>query len=201
MSHGHAHETVTRDRKILYTVLALNFIMFIVEVWQGLAADSTSLLADSMDFLSDSFSYAVTIYVLTKPLKMRAHASLLKAALMLMLAAGALAQGAHNVIHAETPEYLTMGWVATLALVANVVSAVLLYGSRGRDSNMQSVWLCSRNDAFANIAIIVAAALVYATGTLWPDLAVALFIAGLEGGSALKIIGEARKELHHGKTH
>ncbi len=201
MSHGHSHHDFTRDRKILWIVLAINFAMFVVEIWQGLEADSTSLLADSMDFLSDSFSYGLTIYVLTKPLKMRAHASLIKAALMLMLAAGALAQGAHNLITHETPHYMTMGWVATLALIANVISAFLLYRSRGRDSNMQSVWLCSRNDAFANIAIIAAAGLVYATDTLWPDLVVALFIAGLEGSAALKIIGEAKKELRDGKTH
>lgn len=199
MSHGHEHETITRDRKILWIVLALNFAMFIVEIWQGLAANSTSLLADSMDFLSDSFSYGVTIYVLARPLKMRAHASLLKASLMLLLAAGALGQGAHNLIHQQTPEYLTMGWVGALALMVNVSSAMLLYRSRGRDSNMRSVWLCSRNDAFANVAIMLAAALIFFTGSLWPDLVVALFIAGLEGTSALKIIAQARKELRDGQ--
>lgn len=200
---AHCHldeETLRRDRRVLYTVLAINFAMFVLEIWQGLAADSSSLIADSMDFLSDSFAYGLTLYVLAKHIRARATASLIKASLMLLLAAGALAQGAHNFVAHETPHYMTMGWVGTLALIANIVSAMLLYGSRGRDSNMRSVWLCSRNDAFANIAIIVAAGLVYATGTLWPDLAVALFIAGLEGGSALKIIAHAKEELRHGKT-
>lgn len=200
-SHCHAKEDLTRDRKVLWIVLAFNFAMFVLEIWQGIRADSSALLADSMDFLSDSFAYGLTLYVLTMPLAARAKASLAKAALMLLLAAGALAQGAHNVIHTQTPEFITMGWVGALALAVNVASAMLLYASRGRDSNMRSVWLCSRNDAIANIAILIAAYLVYATGTLWPDLAVALFIAGLEGGSALKIITHAKQELRDGKTH
>jgi Co/Zn/Cd efflux system component len=198
-SHHHEQVCYADDRRRLYIVLALNFAMFALEVWQGFQADSTSLLADSMDFLSDSFSYAITLYVLSKALATRAKASLLKAGLMLLLAAGALGQGVYNLVHHQTPEYITMGWVGALALTANVVSALILYKSRGRDSNMHSVWLCSRNDAIANIAIIIAAGLVYVTGTLWPDLAVALIIAWLEGGSALKIIAHAKKELQHAK--
>jgi Co/Zn/Cd efflux system component len=196
----HSDEAIARDRRLLWIVLALNFSMFVLEIWQGLAANSTALLADSMDFLSDSFSYGVTLYVLTRTLRVRAYASLLKAGLMLLVAAGALAQGVHNMVAQQTPEFITMGWVGTLALIVNVTSALLLYGSRGRDSNMRSVWLCSRNDAIANILIIIAAALVFATGTLWPDMAVALFITGLEGGSALKIIAQARSELDHDQT-
>lgn len=194
MSADHCH--ISGDRKVLWIVLVLNFTLFVIEIWQGLKADSTSLIADSMDFLSDSFSYIITLYVLARPLKMRAHAAILKAILMLLLAAGALAQGAHNIIHAQIPVYETMGWVGALALAANVTSAALLYKSRVRDSNMQSVWLCSRNDAIANIAIIIAAYLVFATGTLWPDIIVALIIAWLEGSAALKIIAQAKKELH-----
>jgi Co/Zn/Cd efflux system component len=194
MSGDHSHD-IANDRKMLTIALAINFAMFLLEIWQGMAADSTSLLADSMDFLSDSFSYGITLYVLNKHIHTRARAALIKAALMLLLAAGALTQGVHNLMVHETPAFATMGWVGALALIANVVSAALLYGSRGRDSNMRSVWLCSRNDAFANIAIIIAAGLVYATGSLWPDLIVALVITGLEGGSALKIIAHAKEEL------
>ena len=191
----HSHDHASNDRRILYIVLALNFSMFLLEIWQGLEANSTSLLADSMDFLSDSFSYIITLFVLTKSLATKAKASLFKASLMLILAALALVQGVHNIIDNQTPHYLTMGWVGTLALCANVISAYLLYATRNRDSNMESVWLCSRNDAIANIAIIIAAGLVYATHTLWPDLIVALIIAWLGGSSALKIIAHAKVEL------
>lgn len=195
MSGDHHHDHHAHDRKILWIAFALNFPLFVLEVWQGMEANSTSLLADSMDFLSDSASYLITLYVLTRALHVRAKASIFKAALMLLLAAGAFSQGIHNVMNNHTPEYLTMGWVGTLALIANLATAALLYKTRNRDSNMSSIWLCSRNDALANIFILIAAGLVFATGTLWPDLAVALIITWLEGSSALKIIAQAKEEL------
>lgn len=198
MGHDHDHdhgEDLERDRKVLWIVLALNFMMFGVEIWQGLRSQSTSLLADSMDFLSDSFSYAITLIVIARPLKVRAQATLLKAKLMLALAALALAQGFYNLMGHHTPHFETMGIVGAIALAVNITSALLLYASRGRDSNMRSIWLCSRNDAYANIAIIIAAGLVYMSGSLWPDLIVAFFIAWLEGGSAFKIIKHANEEL------
>lgn len=191
--HDHCH--ITHDRKMLWIVLALNAAMFFLELWQGVAAGSTALIADSMDFFSDSISYAITLYVIQKHIHTRAKAALLKASFMLLLAACALMQGGYNLLHHTTPEYETMGWVGALALAVNIISAILLFSSRGRDSNMRSVWLCSRNDAFANIMILIAAYLVFATNSLYPDLLVALGIAWLEGGSAIKIIRHAKEEL------
>lgn len=198
MSEGHAHDhdhCTIHDRKILAVVLALNISMFFLELWQGMIADSSSLLADSMDFFSDSLSYIITLYVIQKHIHVRAKAALIKAALMMTLAGLALMQGVHNLTSETMPVYSTMGWVGTLALTVNIISAALLYSSRGRDSNMQSVWLCSRNDVFANIMILVAAFLVYTTNSMWPDLLVALGIAWLGGSSALKIIKHAKSEL------
>jgi Co/Zn/Cd efflux system component len=196
MSAGHDQCGGTNtDRKILWIALALNFPLFLIEIWQGLGADSTSLIADSMDFLSDSASYLITLYVLSKPLPVRAKAAIFKAFLMLLLAVAALGQGVHNIIHAQIPAAFTMGWVGILALAANIATAVILFKSRDKDSNMRSVWLCSRNDAIANICIIIAAFFVNFTGTLWPDLIVALVITWLEGSAALKIIAHAKQEL------
>lgn len=169
--------------------------MFVVEIWQGVAADSTALIADSMDFLSDAFSYGITLYVLTRPLSVRARASLVKAWMMIGLGAFAVYQGIGHWLSGAPPEYVTMGWVAAIALAVNLLSAWLLYASRTRDSNMHSVWLCSRNDALNNIAIIAAAVMVFYTSSLWPDLAVAAFIAWIEIKAALTIIREARVEL------
>ncbi len=193
--HDHDHDHINHDRKMLWIVLLLNGAMFFLELWQGLKADSSSLLADSMDFFSDSLSYIITLYVIAKHIHVRARAALLKASFMLLLAAVALMQGLHNLLEHSAPIYSTMGWVGTLALIVNIASALLLYSSRGRDSNMRSVWLCSRNDIIANLMILCAAYFVYATGSLYPDLLVALGIAYLEGGSALKIIRHAKDEL------
>ena len=195
--HDHSHAFMEHARHVLYTVFALNFAMFLLEVWQGTQAGSTALIADSMDFLSDSASYLITLHVLSKPLHVRARAALLKAGLMLVLALFAFAQGIHNILTQHVPEATTMGWVALLAFFVNFTSAGLLYGTRGKDSNMESVWLCSRNDAIANLAILIAAILVYYTGSLWPDLAVALMMTTLGIRSAMQIIRHAKKELRH----
>ncbi len=194
-NHTHEHDHIIHDRKMLWIVLILNISMFVIELWQGIAADSSALLADSMDFFSDSLSYIISLYVITKHIHVRAKAALIKAALMLILAGAALTQGAFNMIEHTTPIYSTMGWVGTLALTVNIISAALLYSSRGRDSNMHSVWLCSRNDIISNLMILLAAYLVFTTGSLYPDLLVALAIAWLEGHSALKIIAHAKSEL------
>lgn len=192
---GDDHDHVISDRRTMYIVLILNFSMFLLEILQGVAADSTALLADSMDFIGDSFSYAITIYALQKHLYIRARVAIIKASLMLLVAAGVLVHGIFNFMAQAVPEYITMGWVGILALIANATSALLLYQSRSRDSNMRSVWLCSRNDMLANIMILLAAYLVFATGSLLPDLLVALGIAYLGSSSAIKIIRHAKEEL------
>lgn len=198
MGHDHEHshcDTIAHDRKMLWIVLLLNSIMFYIELRQGLKANSSSLIADSMDFFSDSLSYIITLYVIQKHIHVRAKAALFKASFMLLLAATALIQGIINLLHETVPASDTMGMVGLLALVVNLISAILLYSSRGRDSNMRSVWLCSRNDMLSNIMIIIAAFFVSITDSLAPDLLVALGIAWLEGSAAFKIIKHAKEEL------
>lgn len=194
--HEHAHcDTIAHDRWVLWIVLLLNGIMFFIELCQGVEANSTALIADSMDFFSDSLSYIITLYVIEKHIHIRAKAALLKASFMLVLAATAFIQGMTNLITHATPDSGMMGTVGMLALIVNIASAILLYSSRERDSNMRSVWLCSRNDALANIMVLIAAFFVSVTDSLWPDLLVAMGIAYLEGGAALKIIRHAKEEL------
>jgi Co/Zn/Cd efflux system component len=198
MGHDHEHshcDAVAHDRRILWVVLLLNSVMFYIELRQGLKASSSSLIADSMDFFSDSLSYIITLFVMGMHIHIRAKAAIFKASFMLLLAAMALIQGIINLYEGIVPASDTMGMVGLLALIVNIISATLLFGSRGRDSNMRSVWLCSRNDMIANIMIIIAAYFVGITDSLVPDLLVALGIAWLEGSAALKIIRHAKKEL------
>ena len=88
-----------------------------------------------------------------------------------------------------------MGVVGFLALAANLISVLFLLRFREGDSNIRSVWLCSRNDAIGNVAVIVAAALVWASGSYWPDLVVAAGMASLFLHSATKIVLRASREL------
>jgi Co/Zn/Cd efflux system component len=185
-------------RKVLWTALIVNVAMFLVEVIAGLSADSLSLLADAIDFAGDALNYGVSLAVLTSALAWRARAALVKALSMMGFGLFVLGQAIWSIWHGSVPEALTMGGVATLALIANVAVAWMLYAFREGDANMRSVWLCSRNDAISNIAVLFAAAGVLGTGSAWPDLAVASVMAGLALQGGWSVWRQARSEMQTG---
>ncbi len=194
-----------RYRRILWIALVINAAMFVVEIAGSYTSGSVSLLADSVDFFGDAANYALTLAVLSMGLAWRARAALVKGVSMGLFGVFVLGKAAWVVTQGGTPEPITMGMIGALALAANVGVAVMLYAYRSGDANMRSVWLCSRNDAIGNVAVIFAAFGVFGTGSAWPDLVVAL-IMGLLGLSAAKtVIGEARRELqsinHHVPAH
>lgn len=182
-------------RRVLWIALVVNLTMFGVELVAGWGAGSASLLADAVDFFGDAANYALSLFVLSMGLAARARTALLKGLFMGCYGIYVLAQAAWNGLYGVVPEALTMGIVGTVALVANVGVAVLLYAYRDGDSNMRSVWLCSRNDAIGNLAILIAAVGVFGTGTAWPDLGVAALMAVLGLSGAAQVIRQARTEL------
>lgn len=194
--HQPAQSVSPTYKKVLWVALVVNLGMFIVEVASGLKAGSVSLLADSLDFFGDAANYAVSLFVLGMALSIRAKAALVKGATLGIFGVGVLAYTAYRLWTGQVPEPLTMGVVAVLALVANVAVALMLYKWREGDSNMQSVWLCSRNDAIGNVAVVAAAGLVAWTGSAWPDLAVAVLMATLGITAARTIITQAWCELN-----
>ncbi|HEY0893737.1 MULTISPECIES: cation transporter [unclassified Limnobacter] len=194
--HQPAQSVSPTYKKVLWVALVVNLGMFIVEVASGLKAGSVSLLADSLDFFGDAANYAVSLFVLGMALSIRAKAALVKGATLGIFGVGVLAYTAYRLWTGQVPEPLTMGVVAVLALVANVAVALMLYKWREGDSNMQSVWLCSRNDAIGNVAVVAAAGLVAWTGSAWPDLAVAVLMATLGITAARTIITQAWRELN-----
>jgi Co/Zn/Cd efflux system component len=161
----------------------------------GWNAGSVSLLADAADFLGDAANYGVSLLVLSMALVWRSRAALVKGATMGIYGVFVLAQAAWNGFNGIVPEAYTMGVVGALALAANVSVAVMLYAFRDGDANMRSVWLCSRNDAIGNIAVILAAGGVFGLGAAWPDLLVAVIMAGLGLSAARSVITQARAEL------
>ncbi|WP_296216489.1 cation transporter [Pseudomonas sp. UBA2684] len=184
-----------RYRKILWIALLVNLGMFAVEIIAGLGARSVSLLADSLDFLGDAANYGISLWVLGMGLALRAKASLLKAASMLVFGIGVLAVAIWHWLTAQVPDAPTMGVVGSLALLANLGVAALLYAYRQGDSNMRSVWLCTRNDALGNLAVLLAALGVFGTGSAWPDLLVASIMASLAISAAYQVMVQARAEL------
>ncbi|MGH1374561.1 MAG: cation transporter [Cellvibrionaceae bacterium] len=181
-------------KKILWVVVIINFAMFIVEILAGFLADSTALKADALDFLGDAATYAATLLVIGKPLKTRSLIALLKGLSLGAMAIFVLGFTLYRIIFTGNPEPFTMGIIGLLALTANMISVLLLMKYRDGDSNVRSVWLCSRNDAIGNVAVMLAGASVFATGTVWPDIIVAFIIAGLFMHSSVKITLQALDE-------
>lgn len=184
-----------RFRRALWIALLANAAMFLVEVVAWWQADSTALLADAVDFLGDAANYGISLLALAAGAVWRSRVALAKGWTMAAYGTVVIGAAAWNVARGADPEPLTMASVAVLALAVNFGVAVLLYRFRTGDANMQSVWLCSRNDAIGNVAVLLAAAGVFGTGTLWPDVAVAVILALLALSAARRVIGQARREL------
>lgn len=185
----------TRYRKVLWVALGLNAAMFAVEIGASYASGSVSLLADSIDFFGDAANYALSLAVLGMSLATRSKAALIKAASMAAFGVFVLGQALWAWRGGTTPEATTMGVVGFVALAVNAGVAGMLFRYRTGDSNMRSVWICSRNDALGNVAVMLAALGVFGTGSAWPDLIVATAMAVLALWGAATVLGQARKEL------
>jgi Co/Zn/Cd efflux system component len=195
---GHASGTdqiSARFRRALWIALALNAAMFCVEIVSGLSAHSVSLLADAVDFFGDAASYGISLFVLSRATVWRSRTALAKGWVMGGYGVFVLAQAALAAAHGVVPQASTMGIVGALALLVNVTVAVLLYAFREGDANMRSVWLCTRNDAIGNLAVLGAALGVLGTGSRWPDLIVAAIMGTLGLTASRSVIAHARQEL------
>ena len=182
-------------RRALWIALAVNAFMFFAEVAASWSSGSVSLLADAVDFFGDSANYALSLAVLSMATHIRSKAAIVKAACMAAFGMFVLARAAWAVQAGTLPEPLTMSVVALAALGANLGVALLLFRHRSGDANMRSVWICSRNDAIGNAAVGLAALGVFGTGTAWPDLLVATFMAILAITGAASVLRHARQEL------
>jgi Co/Zn/Cd efflux system component len=184
-----------RYRRILWLALFINAAMFVVELSGGLRADSVSLLADAVDFFGDAANYALSLFVLGMAAAWRSRAALGKGVMMGTYGVFVLGKAGWSVAAGTSPEAATIGLIGFIALLANGTVALLLYAFRDGDANTRSVWLCSRNDAIGNVAVMLAALGVFGTGTHWPDLAVAAVMAVLGLTAARTVIAQARREL------
>lgn len=185
-------------RRALLAVIAINAIMFIVELSAGYLARSQALKADALDFGGDAATYAISLAVIGMSASVRAKASLFKAGSLALIALFILGSTIARVFSDGSPETITMSIIGGLALAANLLSVLILLRWRDGDSNVRSVWLCSRNDAIGNVGVIAAAGTVALTGSPWPDLIVAALLAGLFLRSSwaitLQVVGELRQQ-------
>jgi len=185
----------SRQSSTLKIVLAINAIMFAVELTAGLLGNSVSLVADSLDMLGDALVYGFSLYVVARGAAMKARAALFKGTIMAGFGFFVLGQAIYRIVYPQLPVFEAIGAIGLLALAANSICFYLLWRHRADDINMSSVWLCSRNDIIANISVLFAAAGVWLTQSGWPDIVIGLALAALFLRSALHVLRESIREL------
>lgn len=185
-------------KRILWAVIAINAAMFIIEMSAGKLAGSQALQADALDFLGDAFTYGLSLAVIGMSLKVRSTAALIKGVSLLLMGLWVFGSTVYQFLVLGVPKAEIMGAIGVLALTANVASVLLLMRYKDGDANVRSVWLCSRNDAIGNVAVMFASVAVWLTATAWPDLIVAIIMAGLFLRSAQLILMQAWQEFRSG---
>ncbi|WP_421981028.1 cation transporter [Roseibium sp.] len=187
---------MSRDyRRRLWLVIGLNAGMFVVEMAAGQAAGSKALQADALDFFGDAVTYGISLAVIGASLRTRALAALGKGVSLLLMGLWVAGSTLHQVFVLGVPQAAVMGSIGFLALAVNLASVMLLVRYKDGDANVRSVWLCSRNDAIGNLAVMMAALGVWGTTTAWPDLAVAGLMAALFLSSAVQILSQGVREF------
>ncbi len=186
-------------KRVLWVVIFINAAMFIVEMSAGKLAGSQALQADALDFLGDAFTYGLSLAVIGMSLKVRSTAAMLKGASLLLMALWVFGSTAYQIFILAIPKAEIMGLIGLLALAVNITSVLLLMRYKDGDANVRSVWLCSRNDAIGNVAVMVAGATVWLTTSAWPDLIVAIIMAGLFLRSSQLILIQAWQEYRFGE--
>jgi Co/Zn/Cd efflux system component len=184
-----------RYKRVLWTVIGINAIMFIVEMAAGKLAGSQALQADALDFLGDTLTYGMSLAVIGASLRTRATAALVKGVSLTLMGLWVFGATAYSLLVLGVPRAEIMGGIGFMALAANVTSVLLLMRYKDGDSNVRSVWLCSRNDAIGNVAVMIAAFGVWGTSTAWPDLVVAGIMAALFLNSSFLILRQAFREF------
>ncbi|PRY79610.1 Co/Zn/Cd efflux system component [Yoonia maritima] len=193
--HDAQFEGVSGDyKRRLWAVIAINAGMFVVEMTAGHMARSQALQADALDFFGDAVTYGISLAVIGASLRVRSTAALAKGISLLLMGLWVFGTTAYRVFAVGVPTAEVMGIIGFLALIANLASVGLLMRYKDGDANVRSVWLCSRNDAIGNIAVMIAALGVWGTATGWPDLIVAAIMAALFLSSAVQIIGQSLAE-------
>ena len=182
-------------KRALWIVVILNLGYGVAEMIGGFLANSQAVKADALDFLGDGSITFLGLLAIGWSLRWRARSALTQGIFLGIMGLGVITTTAYKIFVLNTPEAELMGILGVIALVINVISAVVLIPHRHGDANVRSVWLFSRNDAFGNLAVVIAAGIVYWTNTSWPDLVAAFIIAGLFLHSSWSIIKDARRDL------
>lgn len=194
-NHNARFDGVSADyKRRLWLVITINAGMFAVEMGAGQMSGSQALKADALDFLGDALTYGISLAVIGASLRTRSLAALGKGISLLLMGLWVFGSTVYQVFYVGVPQAQIMGLIGFMALAANLISVMLLARYKDGDANVRSVWLCSRNDAIGNVAVMIAALGVWGTASGWPDLIVAGIMGGLFLSSAFQILMQALRE-------
>jgi len=174
----------------------LILVMFVAEFGGGVLARSSALMADSVDMLGDAVIYALSLYALSRGPRWEAEAALAKGGIILVFGIAVMIEIIDKIVNGVPPSSTLMLAFGSTALAANLACLALLWRFRSENVNMSSTFECSRNDVASNIGVLIAAGLVAATGTAWPDIAVGGVIAIIFLRSAWRVLAEAIPAWH-----
>jgi Co/Zn/Cd efflux system component len=185
-----------RQRRVLIVVLVINAATFLMMLTAAMLSGSSSLLSGALDNFGDAVTYALSFAVVSATGTAKARVALFKGLLILTAAAAVAFQIGWRLLHPGIPIAETMGLAALVNLAANLVCLWLLTPYRAGDVNMSSAWECSRNDVMEGVAVILTAVAVWAFGSGWPDVVVAIGLLILFLRSAVRVLGTAWRKLY-----
>ncbi|VAW46010.1 Cobalt-zinc-cadmium resistance protein CzcD [hydrothermal vent metagenome] len=182
------------QRRVLIVLLAINLVMFLVEITLGVISESTALIADSLDMLADATVYAIGLYAVGKAALVKVKAAHISGVLQILLGTLVFFDIVRRAILGSEPESFLMMVVGLAALVANVICLQLISKHREGEVHMRASWIFSKNDVIANVGIIIGGGLVYLLDSRYPDLIIGLVISAIVIRGGFHIIKDANKE-------
>lgn len=186
-------EAAELERKTLWTLLAINGLMFVAEAIMGWWAESTGLLADSLDMLADASVYGIALYAVGRSGRTQVKAATASGVLQIALGLGVLLEVVRRFLSGSEPVSALMMAVGALALVANVSCLLLIARHREGGIHMRASWIFSTNDVIANLGVIISGGLVMYLGSSLPDLIIGAVISIVVLRGGVRILDEAKK--------
>lgn len=185
---GSAATLESEQSATLWILLAINGLMFLIEMTMGLIAQSAGLIADSVDMFADAAVYGLALYAVGHGVRMQVRAARVAGILQLILAAGVMIEVLRRLVFGSEPESAMMMAIALLALVANISCLLLISKHRDGGAHMKASWIFSANDVVINLGVILAGALVAWTGSNYPDLIIGAVVAVIVINGARRIL-------------
>ncbi|MEO0339642.1 MAG: cation transporter [Bacteroidota bacterium] len=180
----------TNQRELLWTVLAINFAFFLIEMTTGILSRSMGLVADSLDMLADAFVYGISLFAVGGTLLRKKRIATLAGYFQIALAVIGFIEVLRRFFGVEKlPDFSTMITVSIFALIANAICLYLLQQSKSKgEAHMKASMIFTSNDVIINLGVIIAGVLVNWLGSNKPDLIIGTIVFILVVQGAIRIL-------------